>query len=358
MKLFGRVLGSTGTQPTVKPVLPQDTGTVTRLNQDTGSFNRTAHESGAAARLARSTGRMPAIDPWSPLMLELFERAEPDSLFASPAQEKAYFAATLEDCTFPKIVGLLSEDIALVRRIRALANSARFGRAGHLMGIKTSVGRVGLDGVRELLLVVCTEGKLAIPEDKGTTTRLQARAPAVAFAARALAPRAKVDPFEAFLAGLFHDLGWAIAYRIFDEFAAIAADRLPPDDIERRACAIASHPALGAAQIEQWNLGPRVAGAIRHHHRPRDAGDAAGVANVVRAAMELCDIVGFQLDDMPRDPAGPIALSAIGLDGQGLSRAIADLRRDLELDPGAATVSTTLAGTGSWLAAGSDDKRS
>lgn len=339
MKLFGRVIGgATGTQPRVAPVVSQGDTAPTVLR-------------------ARSTGRLPAIDPWSPMMLDLFERMPADSLFASPAQEKAYFAATLEDCTFPKIVGILSEDIALVRRVRALANSARFGRAGHLMGIKTSVGRVGLDGVRELLLVVCTEHKLVMPDDKERTARLQARSSAVAFAARSLAPRAKVDPFEAFLAGLFHDLGWPLAFRIFDHFAATAADKLPPDDIERRSCAIASHPALGAAQIEQWNLGARVAGGIRHHHNPRDAGEAQGVASVVRAAIELCDILGYQLDDTPRDSSGGVALAAIGLEGQGLSRALGELRRDLELDPGAATLSTTMAGTGSWVPAGSDDKR-
>jgi HD-like signal output (HDOD) protein len=80
-----------------------------------------------------------------------------------------------------------------------------------------------------------------------------------ALAASLLAPTLHADPFEAYLAGLMHDLGLIVALRLFDRVAETGA--LPQDAPSAARLLDAARELSGRIAL-YWDLPPPVAAAI------------------------------------------------------------------------------------------------
>jgi putative nucleotidyltransferase with HDIG domain len=100
---------------------------------------------------------------------------------------------------------------------------------------------------------------------------------ATASAARMLAPRVDCRADEAFTAGILHDIGKLIFAMQSD------AGYQQVRDLERdtgtsaleaeRTLLEFTHPEVGEAVAERWNLPARYVAAIAHHHEPAAAGE-------------------------------------------------------------------------------------
>lgn len=125
-----------------------------------------------------------------------------------------------------------------------------------------------------------------------------------------------IDPQDAFLAGLFHDIG-----RPYLRAVAVRADasRQPrPSTVSQVADGL--HPPFGAVLLEAWGFPSQVQLAVEHHHQPTPA--------IPTAVRPLTHVV--QASDL----FSHLLLSREAPDDSGrLARELESILRQLELEP-------------------------
>jgi HD-like signal output (HDOD) protein len=94
--------------------------------------------------------------------------------------------------------------------------------------------------------------------------RIWAQSEKCALAASLLAPALGADPFEAYLAGLMHNVGLVVAFRVADQ---VCQDQAPPQSDEFCARLLGASRALSAAIARDWEFPMAVTHAIEQAGR-------------------------------------------------------------------------------------------
>jgi len=181
------------------------------------------------------------------------------------------------------IAAIIRRDAALAANLIKLANSARYAGREPVTTLPQLVARLGTVALRDL--AVATAAKTRAFRVDGFEVEMRAlfaHAFATALYAQEVARVRRRGVEEAFLAGLFHDVGKPLVLQLCSELAG-ADDRAAmlqvADDL---------HAEVGARAIASWGLGTGLADAVRHHHD--FAGDAARTNGAVVAfAAALAD---------------------------------------------------------------------
>jgi putative nucleotidyltransferase with HDIG domain len=113
-----------------------------------------------------------------------------------------------------------------------------------------------------------------------------------AFVAEGLAHFAEsyLDPNDAYLAGLTHDLGKTLLRTRFSKEYAAMISSVPPEkpwrllEAERLAFSI-DHAQIGAIMMEKWNLSSDLCAAVKNHHNPAQPDQA--LCQVVAMANQI-----------------------------------------------------------------------
>lgn len=152
---------------------------------------------------------------------------------------------------------------------------------------------------RFLSRAVTTRLHRTFPPQDPQAVRLWRRTLLVAACSREVATRVPafgVHPEEAWMAGLFHDLG-AMVLAVMEEgySAVLAASPLGSPCLleQERAIYGTDHTRTGSHVAALWGLPPRLRAIIRHHHRSKGPWqDRTGrLLGLVRTAMVLADHV-------------------------------------------------------------------
>ena len=204
---------------------------------------------------------------------------------------------------------VVSTDKTLSERILQRANSPILGLPSRVSTVSQAVSLLGFDALRDTLMRMVVSGALH------TVATLFAHyedfwrhSIACGLAARLLARKhGRVSPDDAFVAGLFHDLGMIIP----SEHAG-APLRLSLIDGNGHV-SVVHHEEVGALLLERWGLGERIVDAVRYHHHPSSAVHDQVLAATVHVADILCqrmDLGRYSGDgDVSMDPA---ALKLLG----------------------------------------------
>jgi HD-like signal output (HDOD) protein len=180
----------------------------------------------------------------------------------------------------------MAQDVVLVAEVIREANSPYYRPAKPINTIEGAVMLLGQNGVRMLLARVAF--RPIISSQSGQFARLAA--PAVwrqsemcAQAASMLAPATHTNPFEAYLAGLLHNVGLIVAFRLADQ--VYNGDTLPASeqfvtDLLERARLLSSRIA------ELWGFPAAVSGAIANAGRPY----APPIAHVLEMADRIATL--------------------------------------------------------------------
>ena len=214
--------------------------------------------------------------------------AAPDAMIAS-AIARAGQLATLPEIALevmrvaedPQSTGddlnrVLSTDPALSARILKMVNSAYYGVRREVTSIGTAIGLLGFAAIKSIAIAASLTRMFRGGSVGGgfEARELWRHSIAVGTAARALARAVHgIDPSDAFLAGLMHDIGIVVELQACrDAFgAAIAAvasdDTLSFLDAESQHLG-ATHEAFGLALCTSWRFPPALAIVTGHHHRP------------------------------------------------------------------------------------------
>src|SRR6185295_18446405 len=170
-----------------------------------------------------------------------------------------------ENVSLSEIVRLIGADPALAARILKVSNSALFFRGGQaITTLHNAVAQLGYRMVRNVALSFAAQqvfvgyGSRELRDHITAVWRHSIHTAALAHMLTRV--RSELDPDEAFLAGLLHEVGKLyILMRAKDDREALA------DAAGFQSVLAAWHPRLGRVVIESWELSEELAVAVGDH---------------------------------------------------------------------------------------------
>nr|WP_320011795.1 HDOD domain-containing protein [uncultured Desulfobulbus sp.] len=205
------------------------------------------------------------------------------------------------DVEIQEIAQIVSKDAALSAKVLQLVNSAFIGARNPIANIEQAVVYLGMDSIRNLAISVSVQQVFRRVQINGLLNmdRFWHHSFTNALIAQKIAQlHSKVDPSEAYLAGLLHDIGKLLLWMAFPGTYAplllkgIRCTNARLAFLEEEKLQV-NHCQAGAWLCEQWQLPPLVGDAIRYHHHT--------VAEV-RQALPLTKII-YLADLLSHNPA-------------------------------------------------------
>ncbi len=208
------------------------------------------------------------------------------------------------------VADVIQTDPAMALKTLRLVNSAYYGVGQRVDTVDHAVSMLGIKVIRNLAYTAAVFETF----QRGSGDLLH-HSVTTGIAMRSLvecAPcRGLVDPDEAFIYGLLHDVGKILIFEFLPKEAESAilmshARKMPMFEAERAVIGV-DHAELGSRLIEKWNLSPQLAAALAGHHDLsvcEDAGDrrlaaalgiadyicgVSGVPSAARAVLQISD---------------------------------------------------------------------
>jgi putative nucleotidyltransferase with HDIG domain len=202
------------------------------------------------------------------------------------------------NCDVHELAVLIERDTLLSAQILGIANSAAFGRAQPISSVQHAISMVGIGAVRKFALARSISnlfGKRKIAPSF-SITRFNLHSVATGMFLELLAEVVPLeDPEEAFLAGLFHDVGkLIIAVAMPDQYESIVTASAVTGESqlesERRMLQI-DHAELSALAVDYWGLDEPIRLAAEYHHEPQKAPPALGKISLAMAVSKVDAVV-------------------------------------------------------------------
>lgn len=200
-----------------------------------------------------------------------------------------------------EVVQLIESDPALASRIITMSTRAGTGIKKQSASLSKAVVLLGFDAVRNAVLSIKVFEALGGPQHKPESdfdrTAFWKHSLAVACAAKLLIPHIdrRVDPEEAFLCGLLHDMGKvALDACLPKSFARVVqltdSSRGNIAEIEQKILGI-DHTVVGKRLAEKWDLPESIKETVwLHHHYAQAIPDAVKHRSIVQA-VHIADIL-------------------------------------------------------------------
>jgi len=225
---------------------------------------------------------------------------------------------------------VLSGDAALAARIIAISRSAYYGQRMLPTTLQAAVQVMGLRDLRNVIISVVTYGLFKSSGQVAET--LWAHSLGVALASRILSFRlGRLNPEQAFLAGLLHDVGQMVFLQGDGEgYSRMARDaRLngtPITDAEQELYGF-DHALIGAKMLESWNIEEEIGKAVGAHHNHEQMTDAQSLPAVLIMADYLAFRAGLGFFTPAPLPAREILRSFAFENDEVLAQAVEEVRR-------------------------------
>ena len=173
------------------------------------------------------------------------------------------------DLPLTRVISIVGVDPLIVAKLMSLANSVLYCRDGQpVRGLAAAISRLGLELVRTTALAIAMAQLLRSKEIvpfKGLAQTLWEHTVKTAVAAQVLARTyTRLNPDEALLAGLVHDLG---AFYMLYRAAQYPELRARPDTL--RYIIAGWHESIGVSLLNVFGLPEYVVDAAIDHHQPR-----------------------------------------------------------------------------------------
>jgi putative nucleotidyltransferase with HDIG domain len=222
-----------------------------------------------------------------------------------------------------RLAEVIETDSTLAARLLQLANSPFYGISRGVASVTQATVVVGFSVIQAFAAAaaagVMTKRDGAMPADYWEHSM------AVAAASSVLARRDGIDSGEALTAGLLHDLGSALVFRLDPRRWAMVERAAPPGSpdrlrVERDVFGL-DHAEAGAQVLDAWRFPARIVDAVRAHHAPVAAPVAGRLGQLLATAESLAAAACPELH--PADPA-VVAVQPRDLDLLGAVRDAAD----------------------------------
>ncbi len=194
----------------------------------------------------------------------------------------------------------VASDPAVAARVMKISNSAFYGCQRQIQTLSSAIVVLGFNTLKSL--VVAASVKQVYKPFGLTEQMLWEHSFGAALAARLIASKTKVvNDEEAFLAGLFHDIGKIIMNSLdHDKFQDLMQqcynDDIPFNEAEKTYFPF-THDEVGAFVIKKWNFPELLTTAVLHHHdfafNEHDDAYVVDLTAVVALADSFCKKYGI-----------------------------------------------------------------
>jgi putative nucleotidyltransferase with HDIG domain len=227
--------------------------------------------------------------------------------------------ATDPDLSIQTLASLVAKDQVLAGRVLGLANSAYSSPTREIASLKEAIVRLGTTAVRNVVITVSFTSKLHDPAVYQTSGRfIVDHALGTAYVARLVAEHARVDPEEAFLYGLLHDIGKLVILKRAHEYRRQTGRAITDEQLE--AVLAAHHPAAGALVLRRWKLPESLDDPVRCHHDYEAATRNRRQAAVAYFANRLSHRYGFGCSAEETDLLADPVCQLLDIDAAWLAR--------------------------------------
>lgn len=250
---------------------------------------RAAPERPSIANLDEALPLQVMLADWQEnLLMRIGQRVESGS-FQMPqmpaSQMLAMNMASNPHVEIRELVEAITRDPVLSSDLLKLANSVRYATEVKVETLHAAVLRIGLRGLRALILSASMRGALLRTKDLNEFgTEVWRQAYSMATIAQALAGCMPMDPERAFVIGLLHDIGKVPLLSMLCE--GIPHGKRANMALVGRAFSL-YHEQAGVAMARSWNLTEELVAVIGRHHRfaenethPREAAFACLVHKI------------------------------------------------------------------------------
>lgn len=198
--------------------------------------------------------------------------AEIDALPTLPAVVSELMGLDISDENyFDKVQRLAENDPTFAIRLIRQANTVQNASLTQISSLEQAITRIGTRQIKGLITTFSI-AKIFIPSNKSESS-LWEHSVEVAVAARAIAAmdnQIQIDPEQAYLCGLLHDIGRFILFRIIPDGPVRTDEKnwKNPDQLvlaEQEACGL-NHAELGSRACKKWGLPEDISVAIARHH--------------------------------------------------------------------------------------------
>jgi putative nucleotidyltransferase with HDIG domain len=192
-----------------------------------------------------------------------------------------------EDADARVLADLIRRDAAFAAHLLRVANSPAYAPRTPIVSLQQGISRLGLRTIREIaVLISCKTRAFQVKGYEEEVRLLFRHCLAAGLYAQEVARARRLNVEDAFLAGLLHDVGRPTAIQAsVDLQAELGLPALSRQDMDRAVGEV--HEEVGEAMLRAWGLSARLVSAVRHHHHPEKAGEAAGTATLIRLADDL-----------------------------------------------------------------------
>ena len=169
----------------------------------------------------------------------------------------------------------LGRDAATSSKLMGIANSRQSWLRRSIGSVSDLMSELGVQETALLALAVAAHATVYCApsrNDDGAGCQLGRHALANAVTARLIAQQGEIDPREAFVAGLLHDLGDLLVLSMATSEGAPIADAVRPSPRLTTELRRVLHGHLAAAIAHAWGFSPTIVAALRDHHE--SAGDS------------------------------------------------------------------------------------
>jgi putative nucleotidyltransferase with HDIG domain len=223
------------------------------------------------------------------------------------------------DTSVRELEKVASLDAVMSGLLMQTANSSYYSPRNPIAGIRHAISYIGVEATRKVLLAATFRSNFASMR----LHQLWNHSLDVAQTAERLAMRSSMslDPSEAFLAGLVHDVG-RLAFSIMpaaflERFYRLTDRGCPAVEVEMCLSGLC-HGEVGAQTLVQWKFPDSMVEAVRWHHRPERS------TSTRASLLYLAEVVSESEEDLPSSIRMRAACRQSGIDPQ----ALADMNRE------------------------------
>ncbi len=179
-------------------------------------------------------------------------------------------------------------DPALSVRILRMANSPMLTPSQDVKSVRHAVALLGNKKIRSVAMSIAAANMFNMGEKAAQKRQnLWNHSVGVASVASCLAKSFfPVEPSDAFLAGIFHDVGKLVFYDVIpDEYAELEASFHGRSLVEEERFVLGtSHQDIGRNSAERWEMPVEIQTAIGWHHQPSEAPEFQEFAEMISIA--------------------------------------------------------------------------
>ena len=232
-----------------------------------------------------------------------------------------------------ELIDLIRSDPAIAMRIMRTVNSSYHGVRHSVGDLKQAVMLLGFHEIRNIAMCAYVAPLFSETPGHGSYTRegLWNHMVSTGVVTQHIAKISKrVNPHEAYLAGLLHDIGWVMIdqylHRPFRRIIDLLTPEKPHYQVEMETIGF-DHAELGEYVAVEWQLPRHLTDAIGYHHHP-DAykGPNRDMIYTVSLGNWLCEFRQLSALGMATSSAPPVEMfAALGLDRDETTAIIEEL---------------------------------